>query len=124
MKKSSKKELDSATHVIKKGKEKDKSISILIDKAGNECDYLPIDQIVAQFTDDTRTKKYLVKFNIENELYDPNSREHIDRSYLIANKAGISPYTFRSVSKEFYDLYLTYLRTKKKEYFHQTLKGL
>lgn len=95
----------------------------IYDKAGNKCDVLPEDQIVAKHIVNNGAAHYLLRANQKNNLYNPFDSQYIDQSYAYGRQTGLAIYKYLDVDKSAFDNYLTFLRTKNASFLREAQRG-
>lgn len=90
--------------------------SVLYDKAGNQCNVLPEDQIMAHYSSHTNQITYKVRINRRNELFNPFDKSYADESRRIAQVEGTTPYVMLDTTKKIFEAYVQFLKSKNTDY--------
>ena len=120
MKRVTDEELNSAIFKPNKSPKKLPAMTVVIyDKAGNEVDALPKDQIMASRHQEGKNFKYYVRTNRDKELYNPYDKLWIENSYRIARRDALEPFKMYQTNKDCFDSYLDFLKTGKDVYLRK-----
>ncbi len=104
-------------------KKSTKTEAVAYNEEGNKVDYSDKTAVAKGFTT-AKGFEYWVTINRRNQLFNPNSKSYKDESLRLARQEGIEPYRLIKTSKQGFDNYVEFLKTKNIGALNQAEKGL
>lgn len=97
---------------------------LIYDKAGNECEHLPEDQIMAKAEQTSIEKLYYIRTNQRKEPYNANDKDFVAEAYRIGRLKGVVPHILTKCSQGAFANYVKFLQTNNRSFLDSVQRGM